>query len=296
MEVKRIVVVGAGFMGAGIAQVCAQAGYDVMLNDVTIEAIERGINIVSKNLDGQVKKEKISADARDAIMARMSRAERLEDAKQADFIIEAVFENYDVKKEVFQKLDAICKPEAIFATNTSSIPISKLAATANRPDKFIGMHFFSPVPVMQLVEIIRGLKTSLDTIKTTEEVVIKMKKEGVRVKDVPGFLVNRINNALRNEAYNCLMEGVASVQDIDKALKLGLRHPMGAFELADFVGLDVSLNVARSLFDGYKDIKWRPNMIVEQLVLSGDLGRKTGKGWYDYTSGEMKPRTDIDFK
>jgi len=295
MEIQKIMVVGSGFMGSGIAQVAVQAGYDVVLNDTTKELAERGVQTVSNNLDRQVKKGKISEADKETLLARITVSANLEDAAGVDFVVEVAFEDFGVKKGIFEKLDAVCRPEVILASNTSSIPITKLAATVGRPDKFIGMHFFSPVPVMALVEIIRALKTSPDTVAVTEAIVKRMGKESVRVKDVPGFLVNRINNALRNEAYNCLTEGVASVEDIDKALKLALRHPMGPFELADFVGLDVGIGVARTLYEGYKDVKWRPNMVLEQLVQSGDLGRKTGKGWYDYTSGEKKPRTDIEF-
>lgn len=203
-------------------------------------------------------------------------------------------ENADLKKNIFQQLDAICKPECILATNTSSIPITQIAAV-KRADKFIGMHFFSPVPVMRLCEIIRGIKTSDETVAITTEVAQNMKKETVIAKDVPGFIVNRINNALRAEAFKCLSEGVASLEDIDKALKFGLNHPMGPFELSDFVGLDVAFSVVSTLYAGYKDPKWAPNMNLEKLVISGDLGRKTGKGWYDYTTGEKKPRTDVKF-
>jgi 3-hydroxybutyryl-CoA dehydrogenase len=210
-------------------------------------------------------------------------------------VIEAIFENIDMKKEVFQRLDSVCKPETIYASNTSSIPITKLAMAVTHPDKFVGMHFFSPVPVMKLVEVIKGFKTSLETIIAVEGVVVRLGKESVRVKDVPGFLVNRLNYALRCEAYNLLRDGVASMEDIDKATKLGLRHPMGPFELADFVGLDVNLNGVKTLYENYGEIKWKPSMILEKLVINGELGRKTGKGWYDYTFGEKKPRTDIEF-
>ena len=192
-------------------------------------------------------------------------------------------------------MDTLCREESVFASNTSSIPITSLATATRRPDRFIGMHFFSPVPVMRLVEVIRALKTSEDTIKITEAVAAKMKKETVRVKDVPGFLVNRVNAAFRAEVYNCLLEGVASLEDIDKAVKLGLNHPMGPFELNDAVGLDIGLNVFKTLYEGYKDPKFRPFLILEKLVQSGDLGKKTGKGWYDYTSGEKKPRSDMKF-
>jgi 3-hydroxybutyryl-CoA dehydrogenase len=230
-----------------------------------------------------------------AALARISKSTNLDDASQVDLVIEAVFENYEVKKDIMQKLDAVCKPECILASNTSSIPITQLAATVKRPDKFIGMHFFSPVPVMKLVELISGIKTTEETVIAVEEVAAKMGKTTVRVKDVPGFLVNRINNAFRQEAYKCLEEGVATPEDIDKALKMGLNHPMGPFELADYVGLDIGYSIINTLYAGYKDNKWCPNMTLEKLVISGDLGRKTGKGWYDYTSGEKKARTDVKF-
>lgn len=295
MEIKRIMVVGAGLMGGGIAQVAAQNGYEVILNDRTLEWVEKGLAAVRKGLEGQVKKEKISAAQMEETLARIRKSERLEDAQEADFVIEAVFEDAEVKKEVFQRLDGICREEVIFASNTSSIPIHSLAVATRRPDRFIGMHFFSPVPVMRLVEIVRALKTSEETVLTTEAVAARMKKETVRVKDVPGFLVNRINAAFRAEVYNCLLEGVASLEDIDKAVKLGLNHPMGPFELNDAVGLDVGLNVFKTLYEGYKDPKFRPFILLEKLVQAGDLGKKTGKGWYDYSSGEKKPRTDITF-
>jgi len=295
METKKIMVVGAGLMGGGIAQVAAQNGYDVILNDTVDALIEKGFNAIQKNLDNQVKKERITAVQKDETLGRIKKSTRLEDAKDADFVIEAVFENFEVKKGVFQKLDTLCREETVFASNTSSIPITSLATTTRRPDRFIGMHFFSPVQIMRLVEVICALKTSEETIKITEAVAAKMRKETVRVKDVPGFLVNRVNAAFRAEVFNCLLEGVASLEDIDKAVKLGLNHPMGPFELNDAVGLDIGLNVFKTLYEGYKDPKFRPFLILEKLVQSGDLGKKTGKGWYDYTSGEKKPRKDIKF-
>lgn len=295
MAVSEIMVVGAGFMGAGIAQVGAQAGYSIKLYDISQEAVDKGIASIDKILVKNVDKGKLAQADKDAIMAKITPSLSLEDAKNADIVIEAVLENADLKKNIFQQLDAICKPECILATNTSSIPITQIAASVKRADKFIGMHFFSPVPVMKLCEIIRGIKTSDETVAITTEVAQNMKKETVIAKDVPGFIVNRINNALRAEAFKCLSEGVASLEDIDKALKFGLNHPMGPFELSDFVGLDVAFSVVSTLYAGYKDPKWAPNMNLEKLVISGDLGRKTGKGWYDYTGGEKKPRTDVKF-
>jgi 3-hydroxybutyryl-CoA dehydrogenase len=295
MAVKTMMVVGSGLMGGGIAQIAAQSGYEVIMNDLNMELIDRGFSTIARLLEGRVKKEKLTAAEKEAVLARIRKSPDLGDAAKADFVIEAAFENLQVKETIFRKLDAICREEVIFASNTSSIPITTLATSTKRPGRFIGMHFFSPVPVMRLVEIIAGLKTSEETVKVAEEIAARMKKETVRVKDVPGFLVNRINAAFRAEVYNCLLEGVATLEDIDKAVRLGLNHPMGPFELGDFVGLDIGLNVFRTLYEGYKDPKFRPALMLEKLVQSGDLGRKTGKGWYDYTSGEKKPRTDIHF-
>jgi len=295
MEIQKIMIVGAGAMGSGIAQVAAQAGYSIILNDVAEEFVNKGMDSISRNLDRQVKKEKISIDDKKAITDRVTPSTSLEDGKDVDFVLEAIFEDFEAKKILFEKLDDICKPEAIFASNTSSIPITRLAAAVKRPEQFTGIHFFNPVQVMKLVEIISGLKTSEETIAITEQLSASMGKTSVRVKDVPGFLVNRINNAMRNEAKKCLLEGVATMEDIDTALKLGLRFPLGPFELEDFVGLDIALSVSKTLYDGYKDVKWRPDRTMEQLAISGDLGRKTGKGWYDYTSGKKKLRKDIKF-
>jgi len=293
MEIRRIMVIGAGFMGSGIAQVMAAAGYEVVLGDIADEFIARGMDAVAKNLAGNVAKGKLSEADREAIIRRMTTTTELVSAKECDLIIEAIIENKQAKLDLFRQLEEICPPHVIFASNTSSIPITELATATRRPDKFAGMHFFSPVPVMKLVEIIRGLKTSDSTIQVIRDLTGKIGKIGVFVKDGPGFLVNRVNAALRNEVYNCLAEGVATIEDIDKALKFGLGHPMGPFELGDFVGLDIGLAVAETLWDNFKDPKWRPSLLLRKLVASGDLGRKTGKGWYDYTSGEKKTRTDI---
>lgn len=294
MEIKSIFVVGAGFMGAGIAQVAAQAGYQVRLYDIAPAAVEKGMAGINKILSKNVEKGKLSQTEKNEAMSLIFPSTDLADARDCEMVVEAVYENFELKKEIFQKLEEIC-PDAILATNTSSIPITKLAAAVKRPDKFIGMHFFSPVPVMKLCEIIRGIKTSEETVAITIEAAQKMKKETVISKDVPGFIVNRINAAFRNEAYRCMEEGVATIEDIDKAIKFGLNHPMGPFELADFVGLDVGFNVASTLYAGYKDDRFAPNATLEKLNISGDLGRKTGKGWYDYSSGEKKPRTDVRF-
>ena len=295
MEIKKIMVVGAGFMGSGIAQVMAAAGYEVVLRDVTDALVTRGMGAIGKNLAGSVAKGKLAEAEKDAIIGRIRPTTELAPAGECDLIIEAIIENKQVKMDLFRQLEELCPPEVIFASNTSSIPITELATATRRPERFAGMHFFSPVPVMKLVEIIRGLKTSEETIRVIKELTDAIGKVGVFVKDGPGFLVNRVNAALRNEVYNCLAEGVATIEDIDKALKFGLGHPMGPFELGDFVGLEIGYAVAETLWENFKDPKWRPSLLLKKLVASGDLGRKTGKGWYDYTSGEKKPRTDINF-
>jgi 3-hydroxybutyryl-CoA dehydrogenase len=293
MGIGKIMVIGAGFMGSGIAQVMAAAEYKVVLRDITDEYVAKGMESITKNLAGHVAKGKLSEVEREAIIGRISPTTELAPAKRCDLIIEAIIENKQAKLDLFRQLEELCPPHVIFASNTSSIPITELATATQRPDKVAGMHFFSPVPVMKLVEIIRGLKTSDATIQVIRDLTDRIGKVGVFVKDGPGFLVNRVNAALRNEVYNCLAEGVATIEDIDKALKFGLGHPMGPFELGDFVGLDIGLAVAETLWDNFKDPKWRPSLLLKKLVASGDLGRKTGKGWYDYTSGEKKMRTDI---
>lgn len=294
MEIKKIIVVGAGFMGSGIAQVMAMAGYEVVLHDITDEFVKKGLAALEKNLAAGVAKGKLAESEKAAIIARIATTTKLASARDCDLVIEAIVEKKQDKMDLFRQLDEMCPPGVIFATNTSSIPITELATATKRPDKFIGMHFFSPVPVMKLVEIIKGLNTADETAQVIKDLADKIGKVGVLVKDGPGFLVNRINAALRNEVYNCLAEGVASIEDIDKAMKFGLGHPMGPFELQDFVGLEIGLAVAETLWDNFKDPKWRPALSLRKLVASGDLGRKTGKGWYDYTSGEKKPRTDIN--
>jgi len=295
MEIRKIMVVGAGFMGSGIAQVMAAAGYDVALRDISDAFVAKGMAAIAKNLTGGVAKGKLTEAEKETITGRIKPTTALAPAKECDLIIEAIIENKQAKLDLFRELEGLCPPHVIFASNTSSIPITELATATKRPDRVAGMHFFSPVPVMKLVEIIRGLKTSEETIRVIKDLVDAIGKVGVFVKDGPGFLVNRVNAALRNEVYNCLAEGVATIEDIDKALKFGLGHPMGPFELGDFVGLEIGYAVAETLWENFRDPKWRPSLLLKKLVASGDLGRKTGKGWYDYTSGEKKPRTDITF-
>lgn len=293
VEIKKIMVVGAGLMGSGITQVMATAGYEVVMRDLGEEFVKKGMAAIEKNLQASVAKGKLTKSEKAAIIERISPVTTLDLAKDCQLVIEAVIEKKQEKADLFRQLDTICGPEVIFASNTSSIPISELATATKRSDKVVGMHFFSPAPIMKLVEIIRGLKTSEETVAVIRNLTEKIGKVGVLVKDGPGFLVNRINVALRSEVYKCLAEGVASIEDIDKAMKFGLGHPMGPLELQDLVGLDIGLAVMETLWENFREPKWCPALILRKLVASGDLGRKTGKGWYDYTSGEKKPRTDI---
>jgi 3-hydroxybutyryl-CoA dehydrogenase len=295
MEIKNIMVIGAGFMGSGIAQVSAAAGYTVFMQDIKDEFVKKGMAIIEKNLSGNVAKGKLSEEDKKAILGRITPTLDLAPAKECDLVIEVIIEKKQAKMDLFKTLEEMCPPGVLFASNTSSIPITELAASTKRPDKFAGMHFFSPVPIMRLVEVIKGLKTSQETAEVIFKLAEKLGKVPVYVKDGPGFLVNRVNAALRNEVYRCLGEGVATIEDIDKALKFGLNHPMGPFELGDFVGLEIGLAVAETLWENFKDPRWAPSLILKKMVASGDLGRKTGKGWYDYTSGERKPRTDLNF-
>ncbi|GLC81927.1 3-hydroxyacyl-CoA dehydrogenase family protein [Lacrimispora brassicae] len=294
MEVKKIFVAGAGFMGTGIAQVSSAAGYQVVLWDTKKELVTASLERMDQALTNRITKGKLTQEAKDELLLRISVSEDLNDAKDADLIIEAIIEDEAIKCDVFKKLDAICPQHTVFASNTSALPISNLANATKREAQFIGLHFFSPVPVMRLVEIVRGLKTSSETSETAKAYIASLGKAGVLVKDAPGFLVNRIMHAFRQEVLTCLEEGVASIEDIDTAVKLGLGHPMGPFELNDFAGLDIGAATIQTLYENFKDPKWRPNLTMKKLVAAGDLGRKTGKGWYDYTGGEKRPRTDIN--
>ncbi len=282
MDIQTIGVVGAGAMGNGIAQVCAQAGYDVIMNDREDAFVQRGLSSISKSLGKLADKGKFSAEERDAIYGRITPSTDLDVLRRADLVIEAVFEKLEVKREVLARLDAICRPETILASNTSSISITKLAATTKRPDKVIGMHFFNPVPIMQLIEIIRALQTSQETFDTIRELSVKLGKTPVAVQDSPGFVTNRVLMPLLNEAMFALMEGVASAEDIDTAVKLGLNHPMGPLTLADYVGLDVCLDVMEVLHCELGDPKFRPCPLLRKMVDVGYLGRKSGQGFYKY--------------
>ena len=295
MSVKKIAVIGEGRMGSGIVQHVAASGIPVVLDGISDESVEKSLKMIEANYAHEVEKGRMTAEQKDAAMANITITSDKHDLADCDFIIECVFEDAELKTSIFAELNEICPAETIFASNTSAIPISTLAVGCGRPDRLVGTHFFNPDPKMKLVEIVRGLKTSDETLAAARELIAQLGKVGVVVSDTPGFLVNRLMHAFRNEAMVCLQEGVASMEDIDTAVRLGLSHPMGPFELNDFAGLDIGLSAATTLYENFKDPKWRPNLMVKKLVEAGELGRKTGKGWYDYTSGEKKVRTDIHF-
>lgn len=282
MSVKTIMVIGAGQMGSGIAQVCAQAGYRVLLNDLNLEFVERGTGIIKKNLTRNVEKQKITAVRRDEILSNITTSTSLQDAKEADLVIEAAVENMGIKTKIFAELDEIAPPHTILASNTSSLPITEIASATNRPEKVIGMHFMNPVPVMKLVEIIRGLQTADEVYETIEKITRNLEKVPVEVNDFPGFVSNRILMPMINEAIYTLYEGVATKEAIDEVMKLGMNHPMGPLTLADFIGLDTCLYIMETLKEGLGDDKYRPCPLLRKYVKAGWLGRKTGRGFYVY--------------
>jgi 3-hydroxybutyryl-CoA dehydrogenase len=281
-SIRRIGVVGAGTMGHGIAQVAAQSGYEVVLVDAAPEALERGRAGIAKGFERLVSKGKLGAEERDQALTRVSTGGDLAALDTADLVVEAVVERLEVKQKVLSELDRICPPHTILATNTSSISITKLAGATQRPEKVIGMHFMNPVPVMQLIEVIRGLATSQETWEAVEAASRRMGKTPVEVHDAPGFVSNRVLMPMINEAIFCLYEGVGKAEAIDEVMKLGMNHPMGPLALADLIGLDVCLDILRVLQQGFGDPKYRPCPLLVKMVDAGHLGRKSGRGFYDY--------------
>ncbi len=282
MEIRKFGVIGAGQMGGGIAQVAAASGLEVLMSDIKEEFVAKGLAVIGKNLARSVEKEKISAAERDAILGRISTTTNLADMAGVDYVVEAAVEREDLKFKIFKDLDSFCPPHAILATNTSSIPIGRIAAQTKRPEKVIGMHFMNPVPVMKLVEVIRGLATSEETFAITWELCRKFAKVPAEAGDYPGFIANRILMPMINEAIFCLYQSVGKAEDIDTVMKLGMNHPMGPLALADLIGLDTCLAIMETLYDGFKDSKYRPCPLLRKYVEAGWLGRKTGKGFYQY--------------
>ncbi|BAQ09872.1 3-hydroxyacyl-CoA dehydrogenase [Bacillus sp. OxB-1] len=282
MEIKKVMVIGAGQMGGGIAQVCAQAGFEVTLNDIKEELYDRGLAVITKNLSRNVEKGRMTEDEKNEVLGRITKSLDLQDASGVDMVIEAAVENMDIKKSIFEQLDKIAPDHAILATNTSSLPITEIAAVTDRPEKVIGMHFMNPVPVMKLVEIIRGLATADEVYQAVEEMTVKLDKTPVEVNDFPGFVANRILMPMINEAIYTLYEGVAKEEAIDEVMKLGMNHPMGPLQLADFIGLDTCLYIMETLYEGFGDSKYRPCPLLRKYVKAGWLGKKSGRGFYVY--------------
>ena len=282
MEIKTVGVIGAGTMGNGIAHVFAKSGYEVVLVDVEQRFVDRGMQTIAKNLDREVARQKLTADERDAALKRIRTSVARRELAGCDLVVEAATEKFEIKAEIFRDLETICRPEIILASNTSSISITKLAGVTKKPDKIIGMHFFNPVPLMKLVEVIRGLATSNETYETVKSLAEQLGKTPVEVNDAPGFVSNRVLMPLINEAIYTVMEGVASAAAVDEVFKLGMAHPMGPLTLADFIGLDVCLDIMRVMQSGLGDPKYRPCPLLIKMVDAGWLGRKSGRGFYRY--------------
>jgi 3-hydroxybutyryl-CoA dehydrogenase len=281
--VKSVGVVGAGTMGHGIAQVLLRHGYSVVLSDASPSLLAKGVERIGRGLARDAEKGRLTPEQRDQAFERLGTSPVLDPVAAADFVIEAIIENFDAKAAVWRELDACARPEVIFASNTSSISITRLAAVTRRPAQFIGLHFFNPVPVMKLVEIVPGLETSPATLDVAEKLATSLEKTPVRVNDFPGFISNRVLMPMINEAVYAVMEGVAEPQALDTVMKLGMNHPMGPLELADFIGLDVCLDIMKVLYDGFHDSKYRPCPLLAKMVAAGRLGRKSGRGFYDYS-------------
>lgn len=282
MSIQKVMVIGAGQMGSGIAQVCAQAGYEVKLNDREETFFERGFQTISKNLSRNVEKGRMTEDEKQSVLNKISKSLSIDDASDVDLVIEAAVENMEIKQSIFKQLDAIAPAHTILATNTSSLPITEIAAATNRPEQVIGMHFMNPVPVMKLVEIIRGLATNDEVYAAIEEMTKKLSKVPVEVNDFPGFVANRVLMPMINEAIYTLYEGVATKEAIDDVMKMGMNHPMGPLQLADFIGLDTCLYIMEVLHEGFGDSKYRPCPLLRKYVKAGWLGKKTGRGFYIY--------------
>jgi 3-hydroxybutyryl-CoA dehydrogenase len=282
MEIKTFGVIGSGQMGNGIAQVAAMSGLNVIMNDINDDFVQRGLNNITKILSKNVEKGKMTVSKRDAVLGRIRTSTDIKDMTDADFVVEAAVEREDLKFKIFQDLDKICKSEVVLSTNTSSIPIGRIAAQTRRPDKVIGMHFMNPVPVMKLVEVIRGLATSDETFQITWDLSVKFGKTPAEANDFPGFIANRVLMPMINEAVFCLYQNVGAPEAIDTVMKLGMNHPMGPLELADLIGLDTCLAIMETLYDGFKDSKYRPCPLLRKYVEAGWLGRKTGRGFYEY--------------
>ena len=282
MDIKTFGVVGAGQMGSGIAQVAAQSGLKVILNDIKAEFVERGMAGISAFLARSVEKGRMQAEEKEALLANIAPSTDIEDMTGADFVVEAATENEALKFDIFRSLDQACGDGVILATNTSSIPIGRIAAQTGRPDRIIGMHFMNPVPLMKLVEVIRGIATSQETFQTTWDLSVKFGKTPAEANDFPGFIANRILMPMINEAVFCLYQGIGKREDIDTVMKLGMNHPMGPLALADLIGLDTCLAIMETLYDGFGDPKYRPCPLLRKYVEAGWLGRKTGRGFYEY--------------